>query len=113
MAAKKKRVKKKSAKKAVRKKTPAKKSVSRSVSKKASHISSKKVRATGKKITLVSRNLILFIVLSLLSFLLYLVSNNKPLYAEFFRVLSWILGAIALAFFIAFLILIIMKAMRK
>ncbi|MCK4553281.1 hypothetical protein KAT80_03690, partial [Candidatus Pacearchaeota archaeon] len=51
---------------------------------------SKKVRATKQKINLVLKNLILFAVLSLISFMLYSVSSDELLINLFFY-LRWFL----------------------
>jgi len=72
----------------------------------------KKVRATKRKFRLVAKNLILFIILSLLSFLLYNVSSDQ-MYRDFFSLLTWILGFIAVAFFIVLLILFFLKVLKK
>ena len=102
--AKKKGVKKKAAKKRTVKKSSRKMSTSMTMS--------KKVRSTKRKIILVARNLILFIILALLSFLLSIVSGGQ-IYRDFFSLLTWILGFVAVAFLIAFLILLILKSLKK
>ena len=132
MAAKKKVVKKKASKKKVvkkravkkkstpvkkktvaKKKAAAKRSVKKAVKKPLNQrVPPKGMRATPKKFKLVTKNLILFLCLALLSFLIYAVSNNV-VYRDFFYLLFWILGLIFLAFFISLLILIFLKALRR
>lgn len=72
----------------------------------------KKVRSTKRKIFLVLRNLIFFSVLSLLSFVFYLLSSNS-LYRSLFQLLAIVLGFVGLAFLIILLALLILKAMKK
>lgn len=108
---------KKKVKKAVKKKTTKKvakkKTVKKSV-KKVAHkpMKSKPVRATPRKIKFVLRNLILFIVLSIISYLLYTVSSDVVL-KPFFYFLTMILGVIALAFLISLLVFLVLRSMRK
>ena len=73
---------------------------------------SKKVRSSKYKIKLVLRNLISFSVLTLVSVLLYVFSNNE-IFRNLFQLLSIIFGFIGLAFLIVFLVLILMKGMKK
>lgn len=101
-----KKSKKKAAKKVVRRKSPVKRKTVRK------NALPKKVRATKRKIGLVLKNLILFVILALISFLLYSVSG-KEVYQDFFYLLALILGFIALAFLIVLLILLFMRAFRK
>ncbi|MGD9276677.1 MAG: hypothetical protein PVJ67_05880 [Candidatus Pacearchaeota archaeon] len=100
----KKSVKKKTAKKVARKKI-VKKVSNKRVSKKA-------VRPTSKKLNIVVKNLILFAVLSLLSFMLYKVSSSE-VYMNLFSILSMILFFIALAFFIVLLVFLLLRVMKK
>ena len=71
-----------------------------------------RVRATGRKIRLVVRNLVVFILLSIISYILYLVSE-KDTYINFFGFAYVILGVVALALFIVLLILVLLKAMKR
>jgi hypothetical protein len=125
MAAKKKVAKKKVSKKVVKKKAPVKKKAApvkkKTVKKKAApvkkkvvkkQVQSKRIRATPRKFKIVVKNLILFLILSLLSFVLYAASNNV-LYRDFFYLLFWILGLIFIAFFISLLVLVFLKAFNK
>lgn len=83
-------------KKIVRKKTPA-----------------KNARGTLKnKMRLVISNLLLFIALSLVSFILYQLVQNDFLNNLFF-VIALIFGFIGVGFLIAFLVLTIMKLISK
>jgi Flp pilus assembly protein TadB len=104
----KKTVKKKTTKKAV-KKLPKKKTV-----KKAAPLrtQSRRIKATPGRISLVLRNLILFIVITLISYILYLVSNNF-VYDSFFYLLSMVAGFISLAFLISLVVFLFLKIMRK
>ncbi len=106
----KKSVKKKAAKsvKKAAKKSTSKKKVSRSKSPKRSSA----VKPTDNRIRLALRDLLLFVILSMVSYLIYTVSGNT-LYEQFFGVVSIILGFIALAFLVAVLVLVLMKAMKK
>jgi len=74
-------------------------------------------RATKKPVadrrkTIVLRNLILFVILFVLFLVLDLVTSNELL-DNFFGMLTWITGFIAVAFLIIFLILWFMKLMKK
>lgn len=101
----------------------AKKRVKRSVRKKIS-IQAKKVapamrggnasysRASNKKIMKVIFNLILFLILGGISYLLYGVSSQE-IYVNLFYLLSFLFGFVSLAFFIALLVLIILKGMGR
>jgi len=113
MAAKKKTAKKTSKKKAVKKKSVKKRRKSSPGVKKSSPKPvARKIRATRTRINLVVKNLILFIVLTLISYILYAVSTNE-LFDSFFYLLSMILGFVSLAFLISLLVLLILKAMRR
>lgn len=118
MATKKKMVKKRAAKKSPKKKVVKKKPVKRisrtSVSKEVTPKKKavKKVRSSGRKLRIAVKNLILFAILSLISYLLYVVSSDAT-YKEFFSFLAVVLVLIALAFLIATLVLWIMKAMKR
>ncbi|MCK4647404.1 hypothetical protein KAT24_00560 [Candidatus Pacearchaeota archaeon] len=89
----------------------------RKISKKVKKISKKNVkeglvRSTKRKMKLVLKNLILFTILTLASFLLYTFSNNE-LFRSLFGLLAMILGFVGLAFLIVFLALWILKLMKK
>jgi len=68
-------------------------------------------RASGKKIGLVVKNLILFLILAVASYLLQSITSG--FFYNLFYLLAFILGFIALAFLIVLLILLIMKNMKK
>jgi len=74
--------------------------------------SKKRVRSSPKKIRIAVNNLVLFVVLSLVSYGLYGVSGSE-FYQNLFFLSSMILGFIALAFLIVLAILLILKGMRK
>lgn len=113
----KKTAKKKVVKKVSSKKPMKKRSVVKAHPKSMSHISHSKqmpakVRVTRTKFMLVTKNLILFIVLSLISYLLYTVSNSIS-YRTFFYALTIILGFLSLAFLVSLVILLFIKLLRK
>ena len=70
------------------------------------------VRASGNKINLVWKNFLLFLILALISVGIYNVSKVE-LYIYLFSLLSILFGALALAFFIALLVLWLLKLSRK
>jgi len=70
------------------------------------------VRSTKRKINLVLKNLILFAVLSFISFCLYTFLNNE-LFRNLFSLLAMIFGFVGLAFLIVLLALLILRLMRK
>ncbi len=70
------------------------------------------VRSTGRKIGIVFRRLVFFLVLGLISFGLYSVSGNE-LYINLFALLGVLFGFVSLALFIALLALLLMKALKK
>lgn len=67
---------------------------------------------TGRKIWLVAKNLIIFIILTAISYILSRVSEGE-VYQNFFDLLWIILGFVSLAFFIVLLILLFLKLMKK
>ena len=70
------------------------------------------VRSSKRKINLVLRNLILFVVMSLISFVLYSVLINE-IFKNLFSLLAMIFGFIAVAFLIILLVFLILKVMKK
>jgi polyferredoxin len=82
------------------------------VNKKGKKTSSKMVRASKKKINLVVKNLILFAVLTITSFILHYFLGEGVI-KDLLYFSSMILGFIAIAFLITFLILYIMKLSKK
>lgn len=72
---------------------------------------SKKINP-DKKRSIVLKNLILFTILSLVSFTLYFISSNELL-INFFYLLTIILGFIAGAFLIILLVFLTMKLIKK
>ena len=90
-----------------------KKSVQAKVSKKKPVGKNKKmVRSTPKKINLVLKNLILFVILFVLSGILYAVSGSE-IYKNLFLLLSIIFGFVGVAFLIVLLIFLFLKIMKK
>ncbi len=69
-------------------------------------------RASGRKINLVVKNLALFVILTVASYLIQSVATNKFLH-NLFYLLAIILGFISLAFLIVLLILLVMKGLKK
>ncbi len=101
------------AKKKVKKKSASSKRVTnKNYVKENKEATPKKIIVTPNKIRIVVKNLIMFILLSVLFLILSLVSENKT-YADFFNLLSWILGFISIAFLLTLLILLFLKAFRK
>lgn len=82
------------------------------IKKKSVRKATKKVRASKQKINLVLKNLILFAILSLASFLLYRVSSDELL-VNLFSLLAIVLGFVAGAFFIVLLVFFFMRMMNK
>ena len=70
------------------------------------------VRSSKRKINLVLRNLIVFVVMSLISFVLYSVLINE-IFKNLFSLLAMIFGFIAVAFLIILLVFLILKVMKK
>jgi hypothetical protein len=68
--------------------------------------------ALRERVHLSWKNLILFAILFILSFLLYSLSSDALL-ENFFAVLSIIFGFLAFAFLIVFIVLSVLKAGRK
>ena len=94
------------------------KRVRRNVRVKKSAVKSKKVnpvrytRVSPKKLKIVTTNLILFILLGIVSYALYNLSTQL-IYVNLFYLLSFLFGFLSLAFFIALLVLLILRAMGK
>lgn len=91
-----------------------KKSVKKRVKKKLREITKSKrsVIPDKKKINLVLRNLILFAVISLLSFLLYRVSN-KDIFMNLFLILAIIFVFVSIAFLIILLVFVFLRLLKK
>ncbi len=89
-------------KRAVRRKSPVKAK---------SLISSQKVKFSKVKLGLVLRNLVLFVLLFLISYILYLVSEGA--FVNIFNFLWIIFGFISVAFFLALLVLLFMKLIKR
>ena len=77
-------------------------------------VGTKKITAKSLKdrISLAWKNLILFLIIFIFSFILYTFSSNDLL-KNFFGVLSIIFGFLTFAFLIAFIVLIILRTERK
>ncbi len=69
-------------------------------------------RVSGRKFKIVTTNLILFIILGVISYALYSASEQL-VYVNLFLLLSFLFGFVSLAFFIALLVLLILRGMRK
>ena len=88
---------------------PKKKRVKRKISKSKS----KKLDDSNiRKINLVIKNLILFGVLSLLSLMLYSVSNDE-VYQSLFSLISIVLGFVSIAFFIVLMVFLVLRLMKR
>jgi len=91
----------------------AKSRISSKVAKKSvRRVAVKPTRYSPRKIGVVIKNLILFAILSLISWLLYGVSN-VGMYENLFLLLAYVLGFVALAFLIVLLVLLLLKLIRK
>lgn len=74
--------------------------------------SKKLIRSTQRKVSLVLKNLILFIILFVVSLVLY-AGASIEIYVNLFGILSIIFGFLALTFLIVFLIFVFMKVFKK
>ena len=74
--------------------------------------SSGAVRASGRKIGIVFRRLVFFLILGVVTFGLYSVSGNE-LYVNLFAILAILFGFVSLALFIALLVLLVLKVLKK
>jgi preprotein translocase subunit Sec63 len=70
-------------------------------------------RASSRKVGLVVKNLVLFVILAVASYLLYNVTTLDTIYNNLFYLLAIILGFVSLAFLIVLLILLVMKGLKK
>jgi hypothetical protein len=70
------------------------------------------VPSSQRKINLVLGNLLFFIILFVLSSLLYIVSNGD-FYKTLFFLLSLIFGGMSLAFLIALLVLVFLRVLKE
>jgi hypothetical protein len=86
--------------------------IRRKSSVKAKSIIPQKIGFSRVKLGLVIRNLVLFVLLSLISYILSLVSE-KDVYVNMFYFLWIIFAFISLAFFIALLVLLFLRLIRK
>jgi|TARA_Y100000310_G_scaffold285257_1_gene308607 uncharacterized membrane protein len=91
-----------------------KKSKAKSSSRKTKRTISKtkKIVASKRKVSLALKNLILFTILSVLSFGLTYVFSDEIL-VSFFWMTSLISGFVAVAFLISYLVLFFMKLLKK
>jgi len=70
-------------------------------------------RANPQKIGLVIKNLILFVIMTIASTLIFSVTKADTIPNNLFFLLSIIFGFISLAFLIVLLILLIMRGLKK
>ena len=95
-----------------------KKMVRRNVKVKKNVVKSKRTnlvkytRVSGRKLKIVTTNLILFIILGILSYVLYRASSQL-IYIYLFYLLTFLFGFLSLAFFIALFVLLILKVIGK
>lgn len=73
---------------------------------------SKSSNSVEKRIGLAWKNLILFAVLFVLSFIFYNISTSE-IFVNFFAILSMILGVLAFAFLIVFLVLVVLRSEKR
>jgi len=108
--------KKRSAKKKVRRNIKSKKKARtiRRVARAPSRPSraSKVVRSTKRKINLVFKNFIIFAILSLISYWVFRASTDVSI-QNIFTLLSFITGSISVLFLIAWLILLLLRVMKR
>lgn len=74
-------------------------------------VASRKVNVK-RKIVIVINNLLLFVALSLVSFVLYRFLQNDIL-VNLFQVMAMVFGFVSVAFLITLLVLLIMKMVKK
>jgi hypothetical protein len=74
--------------------------------------SAQRVISSKFKFGIVFRNLILFVLLSLISYILYLVSESD-VFTNLFYLLWIVFGFISVAFFIALLVLLFLKLIKR
>ena len=74
--------------------------------------SKKVVRYSKKKFNLAWKNFLFWLILSILSLVLFKISSN-PLWVNLFGILWVILGFIAVAFLIVVLVFLFLKGFRK
>ncbi len=89
-----------------------KKRTRKRATRRGSHRVASKSGNIKKKITLVVNNLLLFIALSLVSFVLYRFLQNDLL-VNLFQIMAMIFGFVSVAFLITLLVLVIMKMVKK
>jgi Ca2+/Na+ antiporter len=70
------------------------------------------IHAAGKRVNVALRNLFLFMVLALVSYMLYKILNNS-LFVSLFSLLTIIFAFVALAFFIVLLVFLALKIAKK
>lgn len=105
-------------KKVTKKKASVKKVFNKRVSKVVSKpvvkqkVVQRRILVTPSKFRLVLKNLILFVLLAVISFIFFQASSNQ-MYIDFFLLLTWILGFISVAFLIALLVLLFLKVIRR
>jgi len=96
---------------AKKKKRVVKKTIKRKTAKKPV-IKKRKVRYSSRKIKLVLRNLFLFVVLFILSLILYSISGTE-FYKNLFLLIGVVFGFISLAFLIVLLVFVFLKFLNK
>lgn len=70
-------------------------------------------RASSRKVGLVVKNLVLFVILAVASYLLYNITTTDTILNNLFYLLAIILGFVSLAFLIVLLILLVMKGLKR
>jgi uncharacterized Tic20 family protein len=91
----------------------------RKLQKKSSNSRSKKISksptlrySTKKKINLVFRNLIYFLILFIVSFIFYFLSKGG-IYEDLFFLISFILGVVTFLFLLILLVFLFMRGIKK
>jgi Flp pilus assembly protein TadB len=108
----KKKVTKKKAKRVVRRKTPVRKANQKIKSARRVKSIIRPVRSTERKRRLVVNNLIFFVILAVISYILK-VAASVEIYVNLFAILSMIFFFVALAFLVIYLALFFLKLMKK
>jgi sorbitol-specific phosphotransferase system component IIBC len=75
-------------------------------------VSKVQVLTSKKKINFILKNVLFFLVLGIISYILMSVTG-KEIYSNLFELLMMVFGFIALAFFLVLLILLFMKSIKR
>lgn len=90
----------------------AKKKSVRKSTKKKKVVKSKKIDASKKKINLVVRNIVIFVSISLISYVLYKILN-KAMFENLFLLLAMIFAFLSVAFLIVLLTFVFLRFLKR